>query len=65
MAKKRISISKKLKGAIKDFDMFGQPVNLNFNEDGNIFKTYYGSFISLVVIVLVSYLVINKTIGMV
>ena len=65
MVKKRTSVSKNLKGAFKDVDIFGKPVNLNFNEEGNVFKTYYGSFISLVVIVLVSYLVINKAVGMV
>ena len=65
MVKKRTSVSKNLQKAFKDVDIFGKPVNLNFNEEGNVFKTYYGSFISLVVIVLVSYLVINKAFGMV
>jgi len=65
MVKKRATLSKSLKGALKDVDLFGKPVNLNFNEEGNVFKTYYGSFISLVVVVLVSYLVINKAVGMV
>ena len=64
MSKKSNSLFKKTKTFVKNVDMFGKQVNLNFNEDGNVFKTYYGSFISIAVIVIISFIMINKAIGM-
>ena len=39
MTKKRTNLSKKTKEFFKQNDMFGQPVNLNFNEEGSVYKS--------------------------
>ena len=38
---------KKLKKAIVSLDIFGYPVNLNFDRNGNYFHTLLGGFCSL------------------
>ena len=51
---------KSLKNLIRNRDMFGQPVLLNFNKKGNTHNTFIGGFISLFVQVgLLIYFVIH------
>ena len=41
---------KQLKTYIKDLDLYGHPVELNFNKDGKTHKTILGGFVSIFVI---------------
>ena len=44
-----------LSGKIKDLDMFGHVINLNFERKGGSHKTIIGGLASIVVLVIYSY----------
>ena len=60
MSKKRKNFSKKIKQFFTGRDIFGQPVNLNFNEEGNVYKSLFGAIITYLMFVLLFYLVAYK-----
>lgn len=38
---------------LKSFDMFGRPINLTFNKQGEIYKTFIGGIISLGILIFI------------
>ena len=46
---------KLLKVHIKNLDLYGHPVELNFNKDGNTHKTILGGFVSIFVLAMYYY----------
>ncbi len=60
MAKKRTNFSKNIKEFFKERDQFGQPVNLNFNEKGSIYKSFIGAILTYLMFGLLFYLVAFK-----
>ena len=60
MTKKRTNLSKKMKQFFKERDMFGQTVNLNFNEEGSVYKSLIGAIITYLIFALLFYLVAYK-----
>ena len=44
-----MTVKKKFIGVIKDFDMFGYSIKLNFNRQGNVHKTFIGGLFSMVI----------------
>ena len=60
MTKKRTNFSKKMTEFFKERDVFGQPVNLNFNQRGSIYKSFIGAIITYLMFGLLFYLVAYK-----
>jgi len=50
----------KTKALTKNFDLFGKPIGLNFDEKGDNYQTYFGSLCSLGLITVLIYLVSIK-----
>jgi hypothetical protein len=43
---------KRIKYTVKNMDIFGYMVSLNFNREGTMFKTVFGGFLSILYIIL-------------
>ena len=46
---------------IREFDLFGHTIELNFNKEGSTYKTFIGGLISLIVKIFLLYYLILKT----
>jgi hypothetical protein len=45
---------------IKDFDLFGHSVQLNFNKNGRLHKTFIGGFISIIFLIVAFFVLLNN-----
>ena len=50
----------KIVKSIKNHDIFGSPVSLNFNKDGSNYKTLIGGLFSLLIKVVMILFIIHK-----